>query len=48
MIPAEVSCQNPQCAVPPTSLGSGFDESKMLRSDAIFFTPEGKVVRDDR
>jgi hypothetical protein len=32
---------------PPASLGSSFDESKMLRSDAIFFTSEGKVVRDD-
>jgi hypothetical protein len=32
---------------PPTSLDSSFDESKMRRSDAIFFTPEGKVVRDD-
>jgi hypothetical protein len=32
---------------PPTSLGSGFDERKMRYSDAIFFTPDGKVVRDD-
>jgi hypothetical protein len=32
---------------PPTAPGLGFDESDMRRSDAIFFTPGGKVVRDD-
>jgi hypothetical protein len=32
---------------PPTSLGPSFDESKMRHSDAIFFTPDGKVVHDD-
>jgi hypothetical protein len=32
---------------PPIVEDSGFDESIMRYSDAIFFTPEGKVVGDD-
>jgi hypothetical protein len=32
---------------PPSIAGLGFDGSKMSYSEAIFFTPEGKVVRDD-
>ena len=32
---------------PPTTDGLGFDESEMRYSDAIFFTADGKVVRDD-
>jgi CubicO group peptidase (beta-lactamase class C family) len=32
---------------PPRSLNASFDESEMQRSEAIFFTPDGKVVRDD-
>jgi hypothetical protein len=31
-------------AWPPTRPGLGFDESRMRYSDAIFFTPDGKVV----
>jgi hypothetical protein len=34
-------------AWPPTSAGLGFDESRMRYSDAIYFTPDGKVVRHD-
>jgi hypothetical protein len=32
---------------PPTLSGIGFDESQMSYSDAIYFTPDGKVVRHD-
>jgi hypothetical protein len=32
---------------PPSRDGLGFDESRIRRSDAIFFTADGKVVRDD-
>jgi len=32
---------------PPSIAGLGFDGSKMSDSEAIFFTPEGVVVRDD-
>jgi hypothetical protein len=35
-------------AWPPTSTGLGYDESEMRYSDAIFFTPDGKVVEDDQ
>jgi len=31
-------------AWPPTRAGLGYDESRMRYSDAIFFTPDGKVV----
>jgi hypothetical protein len=33
---------------PPTSLDARYDDSTLLYSIAVFFTPEGKVVRDDR
>ena len=32
---------------PPSNDGLGFDESGMSYSDAIYFTADGKVVRDD-
>jgi Papain fold toxin 1, glutamine deamidase len=32
---------------PPSRDGLGFDESGMSYSDAVYFTPEGKVVRND-
>ncbi len=32
---------------PPSAAGIRFDEGDMRYSDAIFFTPDGKVVRDD-
>ena len=32
---------------PPSEAGLGFDESGMSYSDAIYFTAEGKVVRND-
>ncbi|MGD0703120.1 MAG: toxin glutamine deamidase domain-containing protein [Trebonia sp.] len=32
---------------PPSVAGVRFDEGDMRYSDAIFFTPDGKVVRDD-
>lgn len=34
-------------AWPPTRKGLGYDESRMWHSDAIYFTPDGKVVRHD-
>jgi len=34
-------------AWPPTPKGLGYDESRMRHSDAIFFTPDGKVVKHD-
>jgi len=34
-------------AWPPTLKGLGYDESWMRHSDAIFFTPDGKVVKHD-
>jgi hypothetical protein len=32
---------------PPSQDGVGFDESQMRLSDAIFFDPDGKVLRND-
>jgi hypothetical protein len=32
---------------PPSQDGAGFDESQMKFSDAIFFDPDGKVLRND-
>jgi hypothetical protein len=32
---------------PPTTRGLEFDESMMRLSDALFFTPTGKVIRND-
>lgn len=32
---------------PPSNDGLGFDENGMSYSDAIYFTPDGKVVRND-
>jgi hypothetical protein len=32
---------------PPSKDGLGFDESGMSYSDAIYFTADGKVVRND-
>jgi papain fold toxin 1 (glutamine deamidase) of polymorphic toxin system len=32
---------------PPSKNGLGFDESEMSGSDAIYFTADGEVVRDD-
>ena len=32
---------------PPSKNGLGFDESQMSGSDAIYFTADGEVVRDD-
>jgi hypothetical protein len=35
-------------AWPPTLAGLAFDEGRMSYSDAIYFTPEGKVVPHDQ
>jgi hypothetical protein len=35
-------------AWPPTLKGLRYDESRMRYSEAIFFTPDGKAVRDDQ
>jgi Papain fold toxin 1, glutamine deamidase len=32
---------------PPSKDGLGFDENVMSYSDALYFTPDGKVVRND-